>query len=945
MSITSLLNNDARWITIRPIPETDGLPLRGAHWVGHPDWTEPVADHFLATVADIDLPEDRTVRSARLHHWVEGRSFFDPTFDVPRMAKDKAAWGYCRINGSSEAPFRELVYLLELLAVRQVEITHLLKAGSNRVAFLSWMTLPEPCVIATVEVEYADGEVQRFVSNTDWRCQVLSVAQARAVDWQAHLDERAPCVARARFGEEPWSDIRGQLCHLPAPVVLRRRFSLPDRPIASAQIEATAIGAYDMELNGKRVGDLCLTPGWTDTRQVAHVQCHEVSGLLAPGDNCWTATVAKGWAGSPMQGCASMREDTKALRAVLEVRYADGETLRFPTTAADWEGGDGEVRDSEIYDGETVDRTHTPVSRPVVDLPERATRCEAGPDAQPRVVREFPPVTITPRGQDTWIVDFGQAFSGVVRLRLDEPHGRKVVLRHAEALRKDAALMTASLRAARCTDSVVCDGEPFVFQPRFTFRGFRYVEISGLSRAPASEDLRGVAISSVERRTFEGESSFPQLNRLIEIIRWTQLSNWLTVPTDCPQRSERLAWQGDNQLFAPSGLLLFDGKDFQSKHVGDILESPHEETGAPPEFAPNGGGPGPAPSYAYADAAVTLPHTIWRIYGDLRLAGRHWDKIRGYLRSIDLCADAEGLVIHGSYGDWLTTENKTPHPIMAPIMQVKVFRQAAELAEALGDGATAETCRTRAAEVATVWRRRHLGADGTIESDNQSVYVCAWRFGLIPETLKPQTAAAMRRAFERHDGHIRTGICGTPSVMDALIDAGHRDIAWRILSEDSFPSYGYFIQNGATTMPEWWDPWPGEHETTEYWQNFKGDRSQNDTHCSLNHPVFGAVFEGIFKHVWGLRQAPGSIGFRETIIQPRFTDKLESFSGAFHSAAGTYELSWRSRDGHIDYQIRIPDGGRASLVPPRPGQAPIILTPGESSIRLSLNHSSSAPPD
>lgn len=924
----------AAWITIRPEPEADLLPLRNARWIGPAEQRHPDASRFLATVVDFVLPKGRAIREAHLWLWVEGRSYFDPTFDVPKMADQKAEWGFCRLNGSSEIEFREMTPLIELLAPRRMNIGHMVRPGANRLAFLSWMALPEPSVIAAIEWVFEDGKTGRLVSDAAWRCQILGLEQARAADWHDRLDHTSPCHERAAFGGEPWTDIRGQLNHPQAPVVLRRRFTLPARPIASARIAATAIGAYDMELNGRRVGDVHLAPGWTDTRKAAHIQTYDAAGMLAPGENLWQATVAKGWTGSPMQGCVSMREDIKALRATLEVRYAGGETIRIPTEAAGWEGGDGEVRDSEIYDGETVDRTHAPVSRPVVELPARETRCVSEPCAQPRVVREFPPLSITPRGEGTWIVDFGQSFSGVVRLRVDEPAGTRVLLRHAEALRKDGGLMTVNLRAAHCADSVVCDGKPFVFQPRFTFRGFRYVEISGLSREPAPEDIRGIALSSVGRATFEGVSSFPQLDRLIEAIRWTQLSNWLSVPTDCPQRSERLAWQGDNQFFAPSGLLLFDGKDFQAKHLADILESPNEATGSPPEFAPNGGGAGPAPSYGYADAAVTLPYNIWRIYGDLGAARRHWEKILGYLRSLDLCADADGLVVHGSYGDWLTTEPKTPHAIMAPIMQAKVLAQAAELAKALGDPATAAACRKRNDQVNAVWRDRHLRPDGTIESDNQAVYVCAWRFGLIPEHRKPQTAAAMRRAFERHDRHIRTGICGTASVLDALIDAGHLDIAWRILSDDAFPSYGYFLKNGATTLPEWWDPWPGEHETTEYWKTFEGDRSQGEFHGSMNHPVFGAVFEGIFKHVWGLRQAPGGAGFREVIIQPRFTGRLESFDGVFHSVSGTYKLAWRRQDGAVHYRISVPEGCEAALLAPQTNAPPLFLKPGDTSLAI-----------
>ncbi len=923
----------ARWITIRPNPDEDKHPLHGARWIGPSEKCEPDAGRFLATVVDFTLPQGRAISSATFHFWVEGRMYFDPTFATPIMAEDEVNWAFCRVNGSCETHFRELVPLLDLRAVHSVSIGHLLIPGENRIAFLSWMTLPEPGVIAVVEITFEDGETLRIASDASWSSQVLSLAEARAADWHEHLDALTGCRELCAFAAEPWSDIRALLNHLPSPVVLRRSFKLPQRPIASAHIEATAIGMYDMELNGQRVGDVYFAPGWTDIRKTAHVQRYDVTSLVRPGDNRWCSTVAKGYAGSPMQGCVPMREDTKALRAALVVRYHDGETLRIVTEAEGWEGGDGPVRDSEIYNGETVDRTYTPISRPVIELPERATRCIPETAPQPKVVREFVPLSITARGRGTFIVDFGQNFSGFVRLHLDEPTGTRVVLRHAEALRNDGALMTANLGRAACTDSVVCDGQPFVFEPRFTMRGFRYVEVSGLSRDLTAEDIRGIAISSVTRETFTGTSSFPQINSLIEMIRWTQLSNWLVVPSDCPQRSERLGWMGDNQLFAPSGLLLYDGKDFQHKHLDDIYDGANAN-GSPPEFAPCGGGAGPRPSYAYAEATVTLPHAIWKIYGDLSVAREHWRDIAAYLQAMDRAADEEGLITYGTYGDWLTIEAKAPHAIMGPIQQANTYLLAAELAEALGDTEAACHYNRRFEEIATVWRRRHLHADGTIEHDTQSVYLCAWKAGMIPAECKPGVTRAMRASFARWDDHLRTGIISTAALLDVLVDAGLLDVAWKILSDDSFPSYGYFVKNGATTMPEWWDPWPGEHETTEYWANFKGDRSQNEFHGSLNHPVFGSIFGGIFRHVWGLRQAPRSSGFREVIIQPRFTDKIESFSGKFDSVSGTYALSWQRKGNGVHYEITIPEGGKATLIPPDGECAPLHLATGTTRVVL-----------
>lgn len=537
-------------------------------------------------------------------------------------------------------------------------------------------------------------------------------------------------------------------------------------------------------------------------------------------------------------------------------------------------------------------------------------------------------------------MDFGQNCTGVVRLELNEPRGAVVVLRHAEDLRRDGGLMTGSLKAAACTDRVVCAGGPVTFQPRFTFRGFRFVEITGLSAAPAPSTIRKIALSSVTRPTLDVDFADGQLNRLVEMIRWTQRSNWLSVPMDCPQRGERLGWMGDNELFAPAGCLLFDGRAFQSKHVDDIFDAAHPN-GSLPDFAPCGGGAAPMATYGWADAGVIVPYVIWQTYGDLSPARKHWAGIRAYLRHRDETADSDGLNVHGFYGDWLTIEPMTPHAIMGPIFQAYTHRLAAELAGALGDEEAAQWYRRRFDEIGANWRRRHLRADGTIESDAQGVYICAWHTGLIPDALKPAVTRALRAAFARWDDHLRTGILSTVRVLDVLVEAGLLDVAWKILSDDTFPSYGYFLKKGATTMPEWWDPWPDGNEVTEYWKSFTGDRAQGELPGALNHPVFGAVLEGIVKYVWGLRQAPDSVGFREVIIAPRFTERLAAARGEFNSVSGTYRLVWRREAASVHFEIEIPEGCRATLWPLASGAAPVVLASGRTEITRS-NHRADA---
>jgi alpha-L-rhamnosidase len=943
MNTTETFQNclsEAKWISIPPLTDDDFCPLHGAQWIGPARDGAARPDRLMAVSVDFMIPAGKTIKSAVFNYWMEGRPYFDSGLPQPIPAD----WSFVVFNGqpardfsggrnSVDAGFLLMGRLpLDLRAPGFMGITTFLREGANTISFLSWMRMEQPSVVAALDVVFGDGETLHIRSDRNWRVQTLDVETAAGCDWHRRLDRLEPALEVCAFGQEPWSDVRARLNHPVPPVVLRRRFELPAKAIAYARIESTAIGVYDMELNGEKVGDDFMAPGWTDTRKTIHVQNYDAANLLRSGINEWTITVAKGWAGSAMQNQPSLRECEKAFRARLTVRYADGEEWRVVTDGDAWEGCTGEVVDSEIYFGEMVDHTRERVWRSAVTLPERDIRIIAETTPQGRCIQSLAPVELFEREPGVWIADFGRQLGGVVALRVNEPRGTRVTVGHAEVLRKDKKLGVWNHRAAVNVDRYVCPCGEITLRPRFTFRGFRWIEIRGVSGKLDPDQIRALAYSSLTKQTFFANFENSDLDRLMDAVRRTAQVNLLSIPADCQQRSERLPWSGSLLPFAAACAKLFDCETFFQKHFEDCLDAAHP-SGSFPDFAPCGGGAGPDSTYGWGDVAVLIPWLLWRDYGNSDFARRHWYAIRRYLDQRDATADAEGMNINGTYGDWLTMEPKTPHAILGPVFQAWTHRMAVDMAQSLGREDDARHHRRRFDEIGEVWRRRHLHGDGTIESDTQAIYAFAWNAGLIPQSLKPLTAAAFKASMARRDNRAYTGILGTMFLLDALMDAGLEDIAWQILTQHGFPSYQYFFDKGLTTIPEWWDSFP-EHQVMPEWKKFTGDGDQGEVFASLCHYELGSVLDAVIQYVFGFRQAPDSSGYRRVIIHPRFTDRLPSARGRFESVHGVYRLEWKREGTNIQFIIEIPDGCSGELMPIGSNAAPIALPAGRTEITM-----------
>ncbi len=694
--------------------------------------------------------------------------------------------------------------------------------------------------------------------------------------------------------------------------LLRRAFRV-EKPVRRATVYATALGEYELSLNGGRVGDARFTPGWTEYRKRLYYQSSDVTGLIRGGENVLGAMLAPGWyAGHMGLRWPHFYGSALRLRAQLEIDYADGTREVVPTDRS-WRALGGPILSSDHWMGETYDARR---ERPGWDAPGYRARgwrrvatgggtdvpLEPHPGAAVRTFEEMHPVAVTEPGPGVWLFDLGQEFAGWARLRVRGERGTRIVLRFGEVLEPDGTLHTANLRAAKCTDTYVLrgGGETEVWGPRFTFRGFRYVEVRGFPGRPGPEAVTGVVAKADTPPAGRFECSDAMLNRLWSNILWTQRANFLEVPTDCPQRDERLGWTGDAQIFMPAAAWNMDVAAFLTKWLVDLADAQRPD-GAFPDQAPDVG-VGDA-SAAYGDAGVTCPWLMYRVYGDRRALEAHYE---GMVRWIEHCrTHSRGLVRPAEgYGDWVNLGAPTPKALVATAWFAHSTDLVARAARVLGKVADAERFEGLFGEVREAFNRAYVSEDGRVEGDTQAAYALALAFDLLPEAVRPKAAERLVGDIQRRGGHLTTGFIGSQVVLDALAETGHLDVAYALLTRTAFPSWGFCVEHGATTVWERWDAVGRDGELHD---------PEMNSYC---HFAFGSVGAFLYRTVAGIRAAEP--GFERTVIRPRPGGGTTSAKASYRSIRGTVEVAWELERDRFRLDLTVPPNTSAAVhVPAR----------------------------
>ncbi|MCF3961913.1 family 78 glycoside hydrolase catalytic domain [Streptomyces fuscigenes] len=731
--------------------------------------------------------------------------------------------------------------------------------------------------------------------------------------------------------------------------LLRGGFELPAPP-AYARLYATARGLYELELNGDRVGDEVLSPGWTSYRRRLRYSTYDVTDLLHAGPNVLGAHLADGWFRGRIGyggGTRDVYGERTGLLAQLEVVCGDGTTVRFGTGPG-WQFAPGPALRASLYDGEHHDARLEPAgwSRPPAgagpaggawpgtgggawrpvrgagDFDPRTLRAPTGPPV--RHTQDVEPVAVTLSPSGRTILDFGQNLVGRLRLRLRagwEARGTEVTLRHAEVL-QDGELCVRPLRRAEATDRYALAGHPEeVWEPRFTFHGFRYAEIEGWPGELDPADVTARVIGTDLRRTGWFACSDEDVDRLHENVVWSMRGNFVDVPTDCPQRDERLGWTGDIQVFTPTAAFLHDCAGMLASWLGDLAADQYAD-GTVPLIVPEVPTPEWLPAWPMAvwgDAAVLMPWELYRAYGDEGLLRDRYGSARAWVDRV-LAGGTDGSTGR-QLGDWLDPAAPPDDPwaartdagLVAAAYAARSSEVLARIAGVLGEDADAERYRTAAAGARERFRAAHVTAEGRLTSDSQTAYALALVFDLLPPA---EARAAGRRLAElvAADGHhIATGFAGTPVICEALTRAGATEDAYRLLLQRECPSWLYPVTRGATTVWERWD-------------SLLPDGTVNPGEMtSFNHYALGAVADWLHGRVAGL--APAAPGWRRIRVAPRPGGGLTWARARHDTPYGTAEVRWRLHRGRrLDVEFTVPVGTTAEV--DLPGLDPYVVGPG-----------------
>ncbi|WP_283134641.1 alpha-L-rhamnosidase [Rhizohabitans arisaemae] len=707
----------------------------------------------------------------------------------------------------------------------------------------------------------------------------------------------------------------------------RRVFTAPEGA-DRARLFITAKGLYRAYVNGVRVGEEELAPGWTEYRHRLQYQGYDVTGLLRPGENVVAVEVADGWwcgyVGLDRRRGAQHYGMRPELLAQLEL-VAGGERTVIGTDSS-WTEHPGRTQYADLLMGQWDDaRLATsgwtePGFEDTGWLPAVETGAELGPlvaayDDGVRAVAELPARRVWAHGAG-YLADLGQNMAGRVRLRVRGARRTDAIqLRHAEILDADGSPYLDNLRDAECTDTYVASGEgEEVFEPAFTMHGFRYVYITGLRQAPEPEDVVGVVLSSMTEPTGSVQTSDPLVNQLQSNIEWSQRGNFVSIPTDCPQRDERLGWLGDAQVFAATAARNADVQPLFTRWLADLADSQAPDGDVPDVIPLISASPHGAP--AYGDAAVIVPWEMYRAYGDVTLLRRAFPSMCAW---VDLIAglNPDGIWRNrrgNDYGDWLAVGEETSRELVATAYLARTSGLLVQAAEVLGD----EKAVVKYADLSVLVRRafaaEYLGSDGRLTGDTQTAYLLALAWRLTPDGDRERLAAHLVRRLEENGMRPATGFIGVNLLCPTLTEIGRSDLAYRLLLSTEFPSWGYSIGHGATTIWERWDGWTPE----------KG--FQVPLMNSFNHYSLGSVGEWLYRSVAGIGQSAGSAGYREIVIEPQIAGPLEWVRAEHESPRGRIAVSWHKDGDTVRVELTVPPGPAALLL--LPGRSPERVEPG-----------------
>jgi len=804
-----------------------------------------------------------------------------------------------------------------------------LKAGTNVVAIEAENGGNNPAgVVGRLVIIYAGGESESISIDSSW----LSTRTPGA-KWMESEQVQAgwePAAELCSYGEQPWGRIETQRM-LPAPY-FRKAFAV-SVPVRRATLFASALGAYELRLNGKPLDSDVLSPGWTDFSKRVHYLGYDVTRQLQRGENVMGAILGDGWYASYLAftGRRHYYGGDPRLRVQLQIEYQDG-TREIIGTDSSWQAAAGPIRAADLqmgclYDARREfqgwdapgfeDEQWRPAS---VDAAVTAN-LEAHPGEPMRRMEEIAARSMTEPRPGVYVFDLGQNMVGWVRLKAKGKSGQRVVVRHAEMLKPDGGLYTENLRTAKATDTYILGGgSKRAYEPHFTFHGFQYVEVSGLDYKPRLSDVTGVVVYSDLPRTGWFECSEPLVNKLALNSLWGQKGNFLDVPTDCPQRNERAGWTGDAQVFMKTACLNLDSSAFYTKWLRDLCADSQNEAGGFGDVAPHIDVTGYG-NTGWSDAGPICVWRMYEMYGDQHVLEAYYPAL---VRHMEYLANTSSNYVRGTgaFGDWLRLAGPQHSDVIGTAYYAYVADLMGNIASRIGRTDDLRAYRDLAAKIRGTFASRFIKEDGRIVDDknetSQTFYALAFGMGLVPPEMKEKVAAQFVAVLRKDKDHVATGFLGTPFILFALQEAGHPELAYKLVLNKTYPSWLQQVEWGSTTM---WERWDG-------WRPDKG--FQDPGMNSFNHYWLGCVSEWLITRSAGLdTDGPG---FRRIVFRPAVVDPSRGFSWVkadYESIRGRVSSHWRLDGRRFSLTVTVPPNSTATVYVPA-GQVADVTEGGRS---------------
>lgn len=782
---------------------------------------------------------------------------------------------------------------------------------------------------ASVQISYA-GPALKSKTRYFWQVKI-SDNHGNTSGWTAPDSWQMGMLDPGDWSAKWITTFAGDTALGPSPY-FRKTFTF-SKPVKSAIAYITAHGMYEARLNGKRIGKDFFTPGWTSYHKRLLYQAYEVTGLLQKGDNTIGFTLGNGWYKGYLgfDGRHSFYGSQLSGLLQMEIEFTDG-TKQLIQTDGSWKYHSGPILFSDLYNGENYDArlklagwsengydsSSWKNAEPIAGGKERL---EASISPLARKQEEFRPKRIltTPKGET--VIDFGQNLVGWVQFRVKGASGTVVKIAHGEVLDKEGNFYTANLRTARqLITYTLKGGEQETYEPHFSYQGFRYIKLEGFPGKPDPADFKAIAIYSAMKPTGTLATSNPMLNQLQHNIQWGQKGNFVDVPTDCPQRDERLGWTGDAQVFSRTAAFNMDVAGFFTKWLRDV-QADQRADGSVPFVIPNVLGEGSAGSAGWADAATIIPWDMYLVYGDRQLLSNQYQSMKNWVEYMTQKSSGHLWNTGFHFGDWLfyrpDDDNDGRSAITDKYLIAQTFyghstQLLINAAAVLGNQQDVNTYSERLNEIKKAFLKEYLTPSGRLVSGSQTAYVLALNFDMLPVELRQQAADRLVANIKDYGNHLTTGFLGTPYLCHVLSRFGHTDVAYTLLLQETYPSWLYPVKMGATTI---WERWDGQ----------KPDGSFQTTGMnSFNHYAYGAIGDWMYRRMAGLDTEESGPGYKKIVISPEPGGKLSFASASLETMYGTTSVKWNITNQRFSLDVVIPANTTATVK--LPGAASAVVT-------------------